>query len=246
MNADNELTGLLRDVTRERRPTLSDHPSPDELIAYHDGAITEEEKDAIRSHLALCHECTRAVLDLDGFFNAPPRIELSDEKVDHAWTSFRSAASSLLPWRRRSARSAELLVAAALLALNLGLGVLLVQRSGPRTDLHLADLSTFDVRLSHEVEKIELRPPPGAKRLVLVLEVPEIPIFPTYRVRLYALAGGSEKRVWSRDDLVPSADSKLVIDLPRRLFPDTFRIELSSDTDPPELLATYPGYLLSK
>jgi hypothetical protein len=118
------LLPLLRAYAAERRRTLTEHPTPDELLDYHLGDVTPGQRERIQDHLALCPDCTRSVLDLAAF----PDIvaaEGGDRLPDTAaaWTrlrehTFLAAPAAIRPPRasRRRARALSLIAASLLVA----------------------------------------------------------------------------------------------------------------------------------
>ena len=54
----------MKRVFAERRKEAGPHPDLDTLSAYAAGELAEPEAERVRDHLALCHACTEAVLDL--------------------------------------------------------------------------------------------------------------------------------------------------------------------------------------
>jgi hypothetical protein len=84
------LNDALRRLAEHERRSLGDHPTPEELVAYRNGELTEPEAEQIRDHLALCHDCADLLLDLADFGHlAPPEgiAPASPEEVDRAWAS---------------------------------------------------------------------------------------------------------------------------------------------------------------
>jgi hypothetical protein len=68
------------------------HPAVEELVAYHQDGLAEEARERLQDHLALCKECARLLLDLEGFADLEPPSEahrLSDGDVEEAKASLR-------------------------------------------------------------------------------------------------------------------------------------------------------------
>jgi hypothetical protein len=91
------LGPALQALAGESRRGLGDHPSPERLAAYHEGALPPGEEERLRDHLALCPDCAQLLLDLAGF----PELEtpagargLTDGEVDAAWQTMRSRLGS--------------------------------------------------------------------------------------------------------------------------------------------------------
>lgn len=87
------LNPALKDLADRERQNLSPHPTPEHLADYHAGKLSVEEEEAVRDHLALCHECADLYLGLVDFADSDPErnaADLSDEQVDAAWQVMRS------------------------------------------------------------------------------------------------------------------------------------------------------------
>lgn len=195
MSAKPALEPTLRAlVTRDRRG-LSQHPTPETLVAYHAGELPNVEEEQLRDHLALCPECAELLLDLVSFadFNPPEETApLADSEVEAAWQKVqpqivdsgipvvrsireiqRAAAAGLVPRQR--------LMQAYALAATLFLGVVglsvwgvslkrqIVDRSKPQSDVEIAyAVSIHDsTRGSDAKEEIKA---PGRGRFVVRLQ----------------------------------------------------------------------------
>ncbi|MCP4658085.1 MAG: hypothetical protein GY856_21965 [bacterium] len=55
-----------------------DHPTPEQLLAYHAGELYEEVHEHVRTHVAWCQDCARTVLDLASW----PNVELCDPDLE--------------------------------------------------------------------------------------------------------------------------------------------------------------------
>jgi len=87
------LEPALQALAGESRRDLGDHPSPEKLAAYHEGALPLGEEERLRDHLALCPDCAQLLLDLAGFPGLEPPAgarALTDGEVDAAWQTMRS------------------------------------------------------------------------------------------------------------------------------------------------------------
>lgn len=115
---------LLRAYAAEQRQALPEHPTPDELLDYHLGDVTPEQRERIQDHLALCPDCTRAVLDFVEFPNILPAGVRSAD-MDAAWVRLRERTFAAAPAAVRQPRasrrraSAMSLIAASLLVASL-------------------------------------------------------------------------------------------------------------------------------
>lgn len=85
------LNAAIRHLAeRERR---SDHPTPRELTAYHEGSLPPEAEARVREHLALCRHCSDLLLDLAGFATLTPPAgvpELTDAEVEEDWQALKA------------------------------------------------------------------------------------------------------------------------------------------------------------
>ena len=131
MNADeNVLRRAIREATAADRAALHDHPDVEDLLAYQERALPQEEAAAIREHLALCRECTDFVLDLEDFPHleareGEPELTEAEHAEDlHALLGTLPAARPVppdkptsTPWRAWFPLAAGLLIGA------LGLGL---------------------------------------------------------------------------------------------------------------------------
>lgn len=87
------LDAALRYLAELKRRSLTSHPTPQELAAYHAGELPPEAEARILDHLAVCRECSDLLLDLSGFADLKPPEgvpELTDEQVEQDWQKLRS------------------------------------------------------------------------------------------------------------------------------------------------------------
>lgn len=153
------LDAALRHLAEQKRRSLTSHPKPQELAAYHAGELPPEAEARLLDHLSICRECSDLLLDLSGFADLlPPKgvPELTDEQVEQDWQKLRSRmregegkkerTAEVVPIRPagpppRTERSYWLPIAASLLAV-LGLSFGLYQNS---------QVAKLEQRLSEEV-----------------------------------------------------------------------------------------------
>lgn len=68
---EKKLGELLAPLVREgRQPVPVDHPTPEELAAYHANELSPEEDERIQEHLVACRDCSNLVLGLQAFLDA--------------------------------------------------------------------------------------------------------------------------------------------------------------------------------
>lgn len=87
------LDAALRHLAEQQRRSLTSHPTPQELAAYHAGELPPEAEARILDHLAICRECSDLLLDLSGFADLKPPAgvpELTDEQVEQDWQALRA------------------------------------------------------------------------------------------------------------------------------------------------------------
>ena len=131
------LLPLLRAYAAERRRTLTEHPTPDELVDYHLGDGTPEQRERLQDHLALCPDCARAVLDLAAFPAVAPAAG-GEGSLDTtaAWNRLRDRAFAVAPViphpssTPRQAWSVSLIAASLLMATLSGAGGFLMGKFG--------------------------------------------------------------------------------------------------------------------
>jgi Putative zinc-finger len=86
------LTAALRHLAEQERRTPSEHATPGDLAAYHEGTLSEPVEARVREHLAHCKLCSDLLLDLAGLADLapPPGIpELTDAEVEEDWQKLR-------------------------------------------------------------------------------------------------------------------------------------------------------------
>jgi hypothetical protein len=60
-------------------PPRDDHPTPEELLAFHFGALETVDRDRVEDHLSRCPECAQLVLDFAAFPELEPVEETTPE-----------------------------------------------------------------------------------------------------------------------------------------------------------------------
>jgi hypothetical protein len=219
---DEALDAALRDLARERRRSLGDDPSADELADYLAGALPPEEEERIQEHLALCPECASLVVDLAALLQppaeAPPAAALPAGEREQAWerlawrlrTAGGSATAPSRRWRGRP------LALAASLILGIGLGVLggrLIRPADrPRADVALLELAPEGAGAQRSTETARrFRLPARAGRVALLLDLGDLRRFPRYEVDLVAPDG---RVAWRERDALRAEDGTFLLELP--------------------------------
>lgn len=227
----------VRAVAVEQRRELTGHPAPTQLLAYHRDQVAPEEMQEIRSHLALCPECARAVLDFGRF----PKIEpadgtepLTEEELDDAWADFKRRSPAAAP---RSSPWPPLALAASLLLATSGLALWGVawfrghlQPTNLQATASLANPLVLQL-LPREAAVVRGAPPEpvasGASSgpLVLLLSVSE-PVAAPCTLKIFPEAGGPAH---VQEGLLAGPEGAFSVLLERRKFPPgRYRLELWS------------------
>lgn len=173
------LTAALRHLAEQERRTPSEHATPGELTAYHEGTLPPEIEARVQEHLAHCKLCSDLLLDLAGFADLapPPGVpELTDAQVAEDWQALRARMgvekendkepATVVPFRppaaveRPRARERDFspwkVAAAALIAVALGTAVLVLKPWAPKPEqIAAAEFSDGD-RTRGEVEPSKL------------------------------------------------------------------------------------------
>lgn len=235
-DGERDLRTAVRDLAASLERGLGDHPAPEELLDFVAGDLSEAERERIEDHLALCHECARAALELA----EPPEAEpapagelLTGTELAAEWQRFRGALAAARPERQGAAtRRIPWALAAGLLLAVAGLTVWNARLreearvlGGPRADVAVVDLVPQDaVARAEEVEE-EVRPPAWADRLVLILNLANADSLPEYRLDMADAAG---RVIWSRSGVRRGPDGTFTLELPLALVPPgSYRIRLS-------------------
>jgi AcrR family transcriptional regulator len=186
------------------RQAPGSHPAPRELSAYHAGDLPPAEVEAIQDHLALCAECTRALLALPHLYaelEATDLGERPDAGAEAAWQALRARLPTplFLPReedRRRpptAAPRAVYALAAGLAACLLGLSAWVALQGGPRAAPPVAvSLPGAEItRGVPEGEPISVHLAAGSEgaAALLALPLPPGPDFPSYRLEIRAPGG---------------------------------------------------------
>lgn len=200
------------------------HPEPEELLDYHLGDLSPEDRERIQDHLVLCQECSRTVLDLDAFPDVEPAREedrLSDFELAAEWRRFRERTGAK-PVRRAASSRLPYALAAALLLAAIGLSLWtarLLERvrelSGPRADVHVADLVPLGIGVRGPEAAEEVRVPDWAGRVLLILNLAGAKPYPEYEIRVLDPSGSE---VWSLRGVRPGPDGTFALEAPADLL----------------------------
>lgn len=219
------LETAVRVWAEEARLDLDFHLSPPDLLNYHAGDVTGNERERIQDHLALCSVCARTLLDLESFPVIEPVREenrLSGLSLAAEWRRFEEKARVRLPSTRRVVRTSPRLAwafaASLLVALGLSVWAGLLQRDlfAPKVDVYVADLTPRGVSHERSVASEEgIRVPYWANRILLILNLTEVPPYPEYQVEI---ASVFEEGKGDRRKIHPGPDGNFTLEVPRRLL----------------------------
>lgn len=234
MSERQRLETAVRALARDARRGLGPHPSPEELLDYHAGDVSAAERDRVQEHLSLCPACTRALLDLSAFPDVEPAREtdrLSPAELAAEWRRFEETTGSVRrprlrlgvpPLRIAYALAASLLVAVVGLSIwNGRLRQEIVKLSGPRADVQVADLTPLAAsRERAAAERDVVTFPAGVDRVLLILNLAEVPSYADYRMEVASPAG---REVWGRRGVRPGPDGSFTLEIGRSFFAERER-----------------------
>ncbi|MEM7354747.1 MAG: hypothetical protein AAF657_28320 [Acidobacteriota bacterium] len=86
--ADAALATAVRELGEAANLDRLDHPSADELLAYHEDGLSSSAIEALQEHLAVCPECAQKALDL-ALLSAGDDDESPTEPGDDGWSGLR-------------------------------------------------------------------------------------------------------------------------------------------------------------
>jgi hypothetical protein len=192
---------VVGSVEDEARRGSENHPTLEELIAYHQGRLEDAEVDRFQEHLLVCRECLARLSELDRFVEAgertPPEIGSLEEAS--AWRALRPRLTR--PRLAAPSRTVSLALAASFLVAAVGLGVWAFQQrletaqlreqvarlSRPQPAATIVELFPGSTRGSAE------QPPPvdlaSTDHLTVLLHLPEPPDFAAYEAEIVGTEG---------------------------------------------------------
>lgn len=87
---DKDLDELFAPLRKSARDPV-DHPTPEELDAYHAKELSPGDEERIREHIATCRECADLVLELQAFYDAGRKepSDVADLEQVAAWRDLR-------------------------------------------------------------------------------------------------------------------------------------------------------------
>jgi hypothetical protein len=182
---DKDLEELFAPLRESARNPV-DHPTPEELEAYHAKELSPEEEERIREHLVACRECADLMLDLQSLYAAAnqPETGVADFEQATAWRDLREKlpfrpepiVEPAAPEPRRRAALRPAWGLAALLAIVI-LGGLVYRTWWPGTPRGEAQVTTLDPSGSFRSGEpgIEIETVPRSNEIVLRVDGPSYP-----------------------------------------------------------------------
>ncbi len=236
-DSSNSFATDVQALAAETRHGFESHPSVDDLVAYQEGAEFDETvREMLRDHLALCHKCTRLLLDRERFAELGDGDLLSAVQIaadkravlarlseappadDAQVLPFRTPAAPALaapPQRRRWYRPVA--VAAGLLA-TVGLGgwittlqLRIAGLSEPRVDVAVHTLLGIDSAPMRGPEEDLLPASVATNGVLLLLASGKAAGGPTYHLELGTASGRS---LWSHPDLPRDPQGRFTLEIP--------------------------------
>jgi hypothetical protein len=222
-------------------PAIDQHPSPEQLVAYQERRLAEDEAEDVRAHLAVCADCTAQLLELVDLLEgdgASAAEEISRPELDAAWKRQRerllpgaSVASlaerrsgKVSPWRWSRATAASLGLAAALAAVVVAQWLTIERLERPQANPPLVNLVPANSLQRGSQETSELRFPKGIERAWVILNPAEDLPPSSYGVVITASDGQAVLRLHG---LQISEAGNLRLEVPRAaLQPGEYKILL--------------------
>ncbi len=258
----------LNDLADAARKQIGAPPSPEELIAYQDGALPEPARESVQNKLALMPESAQAFLDLVALarMESPENDDESravdalvpewaqikahletedhhsdiDSDIDRARRS-RSKSSAAPHWHTWGLVAAVSLVAILVIVVWEQRSEI-AQLSRPHVNVHqvhLAPLAKEHLRTDATTPVTVV--PHGGSHVLLVLNLGDHGMYTDYRLELFEHGDPEGQPQWTSHGLVPSAYGTFNIEISRAsLGASEYRLRLFGLVDQNEdLLAEY-------
>lgn len=244
MSSRPDPTEPLRAHFRRERQAIDRHPSPEQIVAYHERRLSPQETEDVRAHLAACPDCTAQLLLLADLLDEDdePGSDISPANLDAAWQRQRArlfpapSVVSLEARRRRGpsprwawTTAASLGLAAALLAAMVVDQRRTIERlAQPQANPPLVNLAPVGSTRQGAQEASVLRLPADAERAWVILNpVAELDAS-TYDVEVVAPDGEVVLRL---QDLSSSEEGNFRLEIPRGVLrPGEYRVLLFGKT----------------
>lgn len=253
------LEALTADALAE-----DEHPSPDEILAYHADELDDDARAHMQEHFAWCSECNRTVRDLASW----PAVELRDPKLERTaeeeaadWQAIRQRLGKETPEAEDQAREPiplvlprpppspvprpYLLLIAALLLAVLSLQIFRWSQEvgfpNPTANVFVVDLSPIGNAATRDESTrgpARTEVPAGMETVVFLLVQEDVRPFDGHAVELLDEDGHV---FWQAGGLVSPPEGGFSVAVPFRTLPsNAIEIRLYGvDERERELLATY-------
>lgn len=225
-------------------PSIDQHPSPEQLVAYHERRLAMDQAEDVRAHLADCADCTAELLELADLLagdGASAAEAISRPDLDAAWQRQRERLlpqASVVPLKERRAGKAWSWATAASLGLAAALAIAVATQwrtierlEQPQANPPLVNLVPAGSVKRGSREISELRFPHGVERAWVILNPAEDLPPSAYKVVVTAADG---QVVLSLHDLRISEAGNLRLEIPRAaLKPGDYKILLLREKGTP-------------
>ena len=210
-------------------PSIDQHPSPEQLVAYHERRLAEGEAEDVQAHLMACADCTAQLLELadllDGDGDGAARSEISRAELDAAWqrqrdrrplpiapvVSLEDRRAAKVPRRWSWATAASLGLAAALALVVVAQWRTIESLRQPRVNPPLVNLEPAGSIRAGSPEVSELRFPEGEEWVWVILNPYEEPDSSAYGVEIARADGEAVLRL---EDLRSSETGNFRLEIP--------------------------------
>lgn len=255
---DEVLDAAARAVSDQDDGAMTEHPNSEVLVGYQERRLTETAARRVRWHLAVCEECARDVLALEGFDldEVAPELLPSPSETAEQWETFQQKLAQESPEpsiadgkpRREPASETEsvtkripsLLALAASIVLALGLGYLVSRApAGGPSNPFLADLLPDGSKPIRDASgDRDITVPNGMDSLILRLNLGDQTPYDSYRVEILDAAG---EILWQQEDLLRQPAGQFIVWVKRAKVPaGSYELRLFGiGGDGTETLATY-------
>lgn len=223
----------LTALAAQQRQGLKEHPSPDELLAYHSRQLESAPKESMQDHLSVCGECARMVLSLG--LNPNPEtgrkiLSISHQEVDSGWKMLEDALNE--PKHPPPARPLfhqlrfAYSIAALLLFGVVGLTAWTITNREPMIRINVPHraLGAQTDQTRGAVEP-ELVLPANGQTYYLLLQSTDTVDYPGYRIEV--IDRGTSRIWWSSNEISPLPDGDFSLEFNQLPRPGSYRIVLT-------------------